>query len=219
MQGLKDKIHSISEKHESFGYYELLIEKAERNAQVNPDICIEACKSLIEGVSKQIQKSFDPQITERDFKGRNVELQNIFGWALDCLAEHNEEFEDDLMRKMCMIVKIIGEIRNDRGDISHGKLIPKPGYSNKFLALLICQFTEAIVMYMLNVFDTIDLSFQEETPYEENETYNEWLDDDNPLEGISYSQALYDQDYDAYLEGLENFKQEEDMQLLEDNAE
>lgn len=210
MQGLREKLNSISEKHEYFDYFELHIEKAEKNAQVNPDICIESCKSLIEGVSKQIQKAFDPQLTERDFKGRDITVQKIFGDAINILADKNDAIEDDFILKFCGIIKNVCDIRNNRGDLSHGKLIPKVAYSDPHFSLFICQITEAIVLYMLNIFDTIDLSFQEETLYEDNETYNEWLDDDNPLEGISYSQALYDQDYNAYLEGLEDYKQNED---------
>jgi hypothetical protein len=211
MQGLKDRIHSISEKYECFGYYELLIEKAERNAQVNPDICIEACKSLIEGISKQIQKSFNPQITEKDFKSRDISIQKIFGDTLNLLAEHNLNFEDNLMRQFCSAIKVIGEIRNTRGDISHGKIIPKAAHSDIALALFICQITEALVLYLLNVFETIDLSYLEDTKYDDCSDYNVSLDELFPLDGnVSYSKALYEQDYDEYVQGLENFKLEQE---------
>ena len=199
----------MCEKHDGFDYYELLIEKAEKNANVNPDICIEACKSLLEGISKHIQKSFNPQLSEKDFKDRNVTLQSIFGNALNKLAEYSEDFELNLMQQLASAVKVIGEIRNSRGDISHGKLIPKAGYSDKPLAFFICQFTEAVVMYMLNVFDTIDLSYQAETKYEDCQKYNDFLDEAHPIDGIvSYSKALYAQEYDTYIDGLNDYEDE-----------
>ena len=213
MRKLRDKLISICEKHESFGYYDICIDEAEDNMQIKPDICIEACKSLIEGVSKQIQKSLNPQLTERDFNGRGVTVQSIFGNATSYLAEYAEDFEEEFIRKFSTPVMAIGQFRNKRGDISHGRLIPKEAESSSDLALCICQVTEALVLYMLNTFENVDLSI---TRYEDCEDYNKWLDEDNGDNFICYSQALYEQNYDAYIEGFESFKlgEEEDDDLL-----
>jgi len=73
---------------------------------------------------------------------------------------------------------------------------------------MIMHFTDSISSYILELFSKIDLTYKEIVEYDENPDLNDLLDDENPIEGISYSRALYDQDNVAYMERLNNMLDE-----------
>ena len=65
--------------------------------------------------------------------------------------------------------------------------------------------TDAIVHYMLESFFRVDLSYKEEVRYADCEDFNFELDEINPINGLSYSRALFDQDNVTYMELLRDF--------------
>jgi hypothetical protein len=66
MQLVRTLITENNEKYEHFVYYEAIIDVIEQNAASQPDICIEGCKSLIEGISKSILKSLDATFNQEE---------------------------------------------------------------------------------------------------------------------------------------------------------
>lgn len=54
MNSLKELIIKNKEKFPEFEYYIPIIETAERNQEEHPDITIECCNSLVQGISKTI---------------------------------------------------------------------------------------------------------------------------------------------------------------------
>jgi hypothetical protein len=77
--------------------------------------------------------------------------------------------------------------------------------------------TEGIVFYVLEQFFSIDLSYKQEINYEDNTDFNLWLDEANPMENLSYSRALFDQDNVSYFEELLEYQteREEEITILE----
>lgn len=217
MQLVRTLINDNNEKYEHFAYYEKIITIIEQNEASNPDICIESCKSLIEGISKTILKTLDTTATSKSLEGKD--FHNLFRDALNKLSEYNEDIEVDFVRRAVSLIQVLGEIRNKRGDISHGKLAPKELVSYSQFSKLVSQMTEGIVFYVLEQFFAIDLSFKEEVKYEDNPNFNQMLDDFNYFENLSYSKALFDQDYVAYCEQLLEYEseQEELRKLAEEN--
>jgi hypothetical protein len=215
MQLVRTLITENNEKYEHFGYYEGIIDVIEQHAATQPDVCIEGCKSLIEGVSKSILKSLDATFNQEEVDGLN--FQPLFKRALQKLAEHKEEIEIDFIHRAVALIQILGEIRNKRGDISHGKLAPKELFSYAQFSKLVMQMTEGIVFYVLEQFFSIDLSYKEEIKYEDNMEFNLWLDESNPMGNLSYSRALFDQDNVSYFEELLEYQteQEEEITILE----
>jgi hypothetical protein len=67
-------------------------------------------------------------------------------------------------------------------------------------------FTDGFASYLLYLFLLLDLSYKEPIRYEDNNDFNEELDANNPIAGIKYSRALYDQDFVAYEEALEEYR-------------
>lgn len=182
-------------------YYIQIINKIEENIQLMPDIAIEGCKALIEGVSKGILK-YQGKPYESTSR-TNGTPQRFLKEALQSLyGKVDEEF----VQSTANFVIRIGQLRNDRGDISHGKAAPKDESSDKYLAEVIARTTDGLVCYLLTIFFTTDWSYLEEIKYDKNEEFNQYLDEGMELDGVLYSKALFDQDPVAYKQQLENYQ-------------
>jgi hypothetical protein len=188
--------------HEDFEYYIIILEKIENNFDKNPDISIESAKSLIEGISKSILLRLD--ITKTEASVNKMEFPELF--KNSCWSIHRHiSIEDDFIHRSSTMIQRLAELRNTRGDISHGKASPKKDVSTAATAQMIMHITDAIVNYMLDAFFKIDLSFKEQIVYESNIEFNEELDESFPLPGITYSRALFEQDKILYKEQLIEF--------------
>lgn len=191
-------------KYPDFGYYKLHISKIEINITSNPDIAIETCKSLIEGVSKSILNRIDNTFDEKaETSGRNAKsVQQLFKRALEKLSELNEQFESGFVHSSGQIINITSNIRTERGDISHGKSVPKECNSTPEFSALVANMTDLIISYVLKHFFEIDLGYRAKLAYDsaEMESYNIWLDESVvfPITKARYSQLLYENDYDEY---------------------
>jgi len=200
----RDIIHSNKSTHSDFDYYNTIIEKIEKNHIVNPDISIESSKALIEGVSKSILIRLETAQTETTVNA--MDFPELFRNACWSIQRHGS-FEVDFVHRSATMIQKLAEIRNSRGDISHGRATPKKNNSTKESSKMIMHVTDAIVHYMLEAFFKIDLSYKDDLGYEDNPEFNESLDGDYNVQGISYSKALFDQDPTTYEEELESYKE------------
>ncbi len=187
---------------------ETLLAEIEDNIEINPDISIESCKSLLESIAKNILLRLDATYSEQQVKKLDVHV--LLKQAGNKLAEKNTEGEYELISRLTSVVHHIAEIRNARGDISHGRALPKEVRSTIHFAKTIKSLTDGFASYLLYLFLSIDLQYKEPMQYEDNPDFNYQLDEANPLAGISFSKALFDQDFVAYEEGLESYKSELD---------
>lgn len=212
MNSVKKIIADNSKHYEHFDYYLIIIEKAEQNAISNPDISIECCKSLIEGISKSILKTLDKAYNPKYID--KMDLSPLVKKALEKLSEFDPSIEDSFITRSTSLIHVLGEVRNKRGDISHGKHTPKDYSSNAHFSSLVLHISEGIIFYILKIFFSIDLTFQEMIVYDDNSGFNDWLDEQHPLDSnVSYSRALYDQyyvDYELQLEEYNIAKEERD---------
>lgn len=334
MDSLKELIIKNKEKFPEFEYYIPIIEKAETNQEEHPDIAIECCNSLVQGISKTIifsllssfitslsklpkvdikklinnesvhvQFSTALGILEKDvgdsvffdliekafqslqnkkpnnngikkigtiFKeaikisqekgigGEDVQfliacdklicdektsffelIQNAslslnqkptsedanFKEAIKLLSHHGDILEIDFVRACHNLINKISNFRNDRGDISHGREVPKLLKSNINLSRLIVEITESLLRYTLasffildlekkaQEFEVIEVKEQEsKIGYEENPEFNDFLDEQYPLDDkLLYSQALYTLYYEDYEIRLQTFLDEQAM--------
>lgn len=225
MKNLKQLISNNSEKFGEFTYYFLHIEKIENNINIHPDIAIETCKAMIEGICKTIlfrlNRSYD-ELSVKDWV-----FQRIFSTTINLIAENDSAFEADYIDNFKHIIKLLGEIRNKRGHISHGKSAPKDVNSSVEFAEFVEQFTSAVLIYILKHFFNLKVFFELKIEYLDNEDFNNQLDEETPLNGIvKYSKALYEQDYILYEEFLNEYNQRkiedtdyisEDNLIMEDN--
>lgn len=207
MKQTKDILKALESRYTNIDYYQTIIEKIEENVESNPDICIESCKALLEGLSKfiwkQIDLSYDALVADK------MDFHPVVRQAMTKLADYNEDIELDFVNKVNKLIVSIGEVRNKRGDISHGKLSPKEYFSDSQFAHLVMNITDNMLFYVLHSFSKV--SVIKELEYEDNPEFNEWLDDKNPMGNLSYSKALFDQDQVAYEEELENYLEDEEI--------
>jgi hypothetical protein len=220
-------------RYPDFGYYKLHISKIESNIATNPDIAIETCKSLIEGVSKSILNRIDNTFDEKaETTGRNAKsVQQLFKRALEKIAELNEKFEPGFVHSSGHIVNVTSNIRTERGDISHGKSVPKETCSTPEFSAFVAKMTDLIISYVLEHFFEIDLGYREKLEFDSDEmqAYNRWLDDsvNFPIAKARYSKILFEQDYDEYesrytdeyLKSLENDEEKAELQEVEPSDE
>lgn len=209
-----------AEEYPQFRYYIRLMKKAELNLFSQPDISIEICKSLIEGVSKSVILDFAPATDPK--KLANMDVSPLAKWACQLLKQDNTVIEDEFARRVASVAEFLGVLRNERGDVSHGRAVPKKIQSNDKLSAVIFQVSSGLLTYMLDSFFTakklakeiiqpepaaheneeqLDL---EQVEYEANQEFNIWLDELYPYEGkLSYSFALHALYYEDYLVQLE----------------
>jgi hypothetical protein len=206
MKSVRSLITANAQKYENFGYYETIIDVIEDHVSSQPDICIESCKSLIEGVSKTIIKKLDITVIDSDLN--RMDVMPLFKRAASKLAEFDEELELDFINRTASLIQNFGQIRNERGDISHGRAAPKAAFSSPQFSNLVVRVTEALAFYVLEHFFRLDLPDDAEIQYEENPDFNEMLDRINQMDGLSYSKALFDQDYLSYCGQLLDYQAE-----------
>jgi len=213
MQLVRTLISQNNDKYEHFSYYEGIIDVIEQKIQSHPDICIESCKSLIEGVSKTIIKRLDVTATDADLK--KMDVMPLFKRAANKLAEYDEELELDFINRTASLIQNFGEIRNNRGDISHGRAAPKEDYSSPQFSNLVARVTEALSFYVLEHFFRLRLPEETEIQYDDNPDFNEMLDTANQMGSLSFSKALFDQDNVSYCEQLLDYRAEQEETLEE----
>jgi hypothetical protein len=201
MRQTKDILELLEGRYSNIDYYQSIIQKIEENVESHPDISIESCKALLEGLSKfiwkQIDNSYDALVADK------MDFHPVVRHAMTKLADLNEDIELDFVNKVNKLIVSIGEVRNKRGDISHGKLSPKEYFSDSQFAQLVMNITDNMLYYILHSFSKVTVI--KELEYEDNLDFNEWLDNENPFGSLSYSKALFDQDTVAYEEELQNY--------------
>lgn len=203
-------------------YYLPLFSKARRNVSKHPDICIETCKSLLEGISKTIILGLDAAAISSELDKKDVEP--LVKSAAKLLKANDDVIEENFVNRVSGLAHSLGALRNARGDISHGKAVPKAKESSSDFARLCLQMTDAMTYYMLQSFfavnepvaaidDEDDPSEPELLPggipkieYDERPDFNDELDGQYPLDGkLLYSDALYRLYYEDYIIELEAF--------------
>lgn len=204
MQTLRELIERHSDANSEFRYYLPIIDKAERNEGLHPDITIECCTSLFQGISKSIVHRLDPATKGTPFDGDH--LHNQVRKAFQCLKVNDDILEDTLPTRALSMVQVLAELRNARGDISHGRAVPKELQSDKSLSRLVLNITEPVLRYMLASFFALRPERPYVPPYEENPDFNAYLDMDSDLPGkLIYSRALYDQFPEDYVIQLKDY--------------
>lgn len=205
MEKLKQEIVRI--KRHRLEYYQSHLDLIEDYIDEKPDISIETCKALIEGISKLTlyllnQEALDSHNDEK--------IQSLVKRALVELQKGRGFSDTDLCKRLSGVVQYIGEVRNEHCDIGHGRASLKEQVNDTDFADLIIGITDSICTYMLR---RLDILAEKVTEYEDNPEFNELLDEQNPLPGnILYSRALFDQEFETYEIELSNF-------LLERNPE
>lgn len=210
--------------------YMVVVKKAEENVTSNPDIAIEACKSLIEGLclkalslvnedymkSKQLRKrckndlSFLTAYTFENVYTNFVETKihhSLSELLVDVvkLNKFQQKAAQSLKNQTGELVSKISGLRNERGDISHGRIYPKTHESSPVLAKSILSITDGVCSFMIDELASLFKALspkEEKLVYEDHEEFNSWIDEKHQVTTlkIDYSKILYEFAYDKYEE-------------------
>lgn len=202
MKLTRDILKQLEPHFLNIEYYYTIIDKIEENVRSNPDIAIESCKSLFEGLGKFIILNIDKSLNFTVVDG--FKYKRAITKAVELLEKEDESFESDFSKSLLRSLENLGSIRNDRGDISHGRLTPKPVQSDPHFSAFIMSLSDSFASYLLVSFSKVPIT--KELQYEDNPEFNEDLDTKFPMEEyLSYSRALFDQDFVAYELKLQEF--------------
>lgn len=207
-----------------------LIDKIEENMSIHPDIAIETCKSLLEGLclkglsllsdkfnnskSLRIKCKNDLKVLTRtaydEVCNDYVESQiheSLSNMLIDISVA--QRIKDNAKRKIreqaVEAVSKVSAIRNERGDISHGRNYPKSQESSVMLSKSICSITDGICSFMIDQVAEkylIKLKTRDRLIYQDMTKFNDWLDEMHQVSSIKVdiSKILYENAYDKYEE-------------------
>jgi len=211
---------------EEFEYYYSIIEIAEESVNKKPDVTIDCCKSLLEGVSKSILIRLDNNYSKNNELVDRPSAIKLFDKSIKIISKYDNSLigkELDFLKKSKDLVDTIINIRNDRGEISHGKFTPKPDEitSTSEFAVFVINLTDSIIAFMLKILFQIDIPKSSKIEYDskEMEAYNNWLDDntDFPIKKAKYSKLLFENDREEYENRYsDEFLKEEAEELIEE---
>jgi hypothetical protein len=208
MRTLIELIERHEKQFSDFKYYIPIIEKAERNEIDHPDVTIECCTSLFQGISKSIIFRLDSFCDKESLEKKSLQAQ--VKQAFQLLGQEDDVIEIGFPTAVENLARVAGTLRNQRGDISHGRATPKELYSDASLSRLVLSVSEAVLRYMLASFFFFHPAV-EIIAYEDNQDFNDLLDEMNPLEGKPlYSLALFDQYYEDYTIRLVEYVESQD---------
>jgi Abortive infection C-terminus len=197
-------------------YYAPLFSQARRNITKHPDISIETCKSLLEGISKTIILGLDSTAERSELDKKDVEP--LVKTAARLLKANDDVIEEHFVNRVAGLAHSLGALRNARGDISHGKAAPKAVESGGDFARLCLQMTDAMAFYMLQSYFSITQSTTAALDKDGDDAmellpqFNDELDQQYPLDGkLLYSEALYRLYYEDYVIELEAYQEEPDV--------
>ncbi|MFP0815964.1 abortive infection protein [Acinetobacter baumannii] len=211
MKKSRELIAQYSSEHQWLQELERLLTHIDQQSDQCGDTLIECSKSFIEAIAKNAVIKLNPNEKIKDIN--EAKLGDLFKKTRKAICEHSsieklmpisevELFFSALNQWMLFI----GKIRNDIGEVSHGKILPKSYSIDLNMAQIFSEIIDRFAYIILLMLLEIDLSYLQNYRYENFPDFNEYLDDQYELpNGLSYSRALFEQDYDAYSEELDNY--------------
>lgn len=205
MEKLKHEINRV--KRYNLAYYHSHLALIESYIEEKPDMSIETCKALIEGISILALHI----LTQEPLNShQNDSFFDLFKRALGELQKGRGFSDIDMVKRLGSVVHYLGEIRNSHCDIGHGRASLKDQVNDADFAEFIIGITDNLCTYMLRRLDQLS---DKELLYEEHPAFNDSLDEENPMPGkILYSKALFEQEFETYEIQLGDYMLENDME-------
>ncbi|MFX6081708.1 abortive infection protein [Acinetobacter baumannii] len=200
MKKSRELIAQYSSEHQWLQELERLLTHIDQQSDQCGDTLIECSKSFIEAIAKNAIIKLNPNEKIKDIN--EAKLGDLFKKTRKAICEHSsieklmpisevELFFSALNQWMLFI----GKIRNDIGEVSHGKILPKSYSIDLNMAQIFSEIIDRFAYIILLMLLEIDLSYLQNYRYENFPDFNEYLDDQYELpNGLSYSRALFEQD-------------------------
>lgn len=209
MQSFEKLIRAYAADYPDFEYYLKHAQDIRSHEEEHPDITIECSVSLLQGISKSIVYRLDPSVDREAFERGKLEYQ--VKEAFRVIEVQSDVIEIAFPRACSTVARIAGELRNQRGDISHGKAVPKEVSSDASLARLALDVTEALTRYLFAHLIRLDSA---EIRYSDFPELNSQLDQEGPKIGLTpYSRLLFEHDFSAYQDAVDRFDADRESSL------
>lgn len=219
MSAISQKIAAHYDHRADFTYYQKHCQEIDRHLSEEPDIAIECCYTLIQGLCAIAYFRHDPDPTEKIWEKMSLGAQlKTAILLLDIFSDkHGEQFRagmpkiaevigrnrgdklenvpsDALLHQGASnIAEMIGTTRNKRGILCHGRNLPRPHTSSEAEARFICHYTQGLALLLLDGIGRrareVEASCEESLRYDDNVDFNEWLDQQG--EGIGNAPYSY----------------------------
>lgn len=200
MHWIKENINKVP----SLQAYNHHVSTIEETVDTNPELAIEVCKSLLEGICKTI-------LTNQGVDYSSVDkFQKLVKLTIEKIYDGTAEKEDllDLGTRVTSVAHKIGEIRNKASFASHGQDIDHPKLSST-LSSFMFYVTDAMGGFILSYYLQYSLNTSVRIKYEDCAEFNDAFDSEHTIRlgdiVISASEALYNQDYQAYAMAYQEF--------------
>jgi DNA mismatch repair ATPase MutS len=226
-----DSLKALIERHRhdfpdfqyygSFAEFIKAIEIYHQELDSHTGVTADCCNSLIQSLCRTIITQMTSETAASLKKDRTDQLVKK---AAKLLQQNDDIYERNLISQLEQIGKHINDLRNARGEISHGRAIPKELIHDKELPRLLREITESLARYLLSSFfcsrieEPTEEAKKEKSciQYDKNPEFNDYLDQLYPYEGkLLYSQGLYTLYYEDYDIKLQEFLDEQ--KLLEES--
>lgn len=192
MEWVKENIANIPSMVPFLAHVEVI----EQNVQDNPSLCVEMCKSLIEGICKTI-------LTNKNISfASSISFAGLVQQTITSTLNTDEPYRDDvidLARRTSGVADRLGQIRSSAGFASHGMDVLNPHLTDT-LSLFACKITDALGGFILRCYNNNRvINADHRIHYDDCKPFNEYFDELNPSPyGLSMSLSLFQQDYEAY---------------------
>ena len=134
----------------SFNTFNTHADTIDNNIEMNPALCIETCKSLIEGICKTILTN-KAYIYKDDIKFQELVRQTIEVLVIN--SYNHKEKLCELARRIASVAQVIAEIRNNSGFASHSQDIKNISVDST-MSLFIYKITDVIGGFILLLHDS-----------------------------------------------------------------
>jgi len=224
MESLEALVKRHIKEFPDFQYYGALAEFISAIESYHQDlhtgVSLDCCNSLLQSICKTIITQIDLSLESGTLdKGSSSTTNSLISQAAKLLQKNDDVYEKGFISEITKLGRCIADLRNARGDVSHGRRIPKELVNDQDLSRLIREITESLSRYLVSSFFSFalekkskeDFEIEEDLiRYENNLEFNEFLDEEYPLDGkLLYSQALYTLYYEDYEIRLQTFLDEQ----------
>jgi hypothetical protein len=199
----------------AFGEFISAIESYHQD--LNMGVSSDCCNSLIQSICRTIITQIDSvELSEVS----SMRTDQLIRKAVTLLQKNDDVYERDFVTQLGKIGIYINGIRNSRGELSHGRHIPKELINDQDLSRLLREITESLSRYLISSLFSFKLEQSKEESeleedlirYEANPEFNELLDEEYPYDGkLLYSQALHALYYEDYAIQLQSFLDEREL--------
>jgi hypothetical protein len=192
-----------------------------------PGVVVSFCKTIIETTCKTILKDRNVEVGDWDeakLTTETLRYLNIVPSAGGVVDKKLREGADNLVRGLRQIIAGVAAIRNDHGAAAHGADAYAPLLDARYAEIL-ARATDAVVGLLFKM----HLSSAQRDPlarfrYGDHTDFDEFVDNSfGPFEvlevQLTASEALYRTDFQAYRAALVQFKQDQESEVDQTEAE